>query len=343
MAYPIESLPTPPAGDFLSQKKYNPVARTELAYDDETEHATIREKRVWMRDGSLYKLSEIRPKHQAVDVPMVRTPSWTIRHNGGVEGFVAEKMAAIGVPTFSISPQQNLFRIGNMRRSSHDYVEIARYTSDMNGLDPEHIIPAGASRGADYAIGMTAVAPAHGVEASYAEIISPCLPLNIIRAKLVEGFWNLMGEPQTLYKIIMEDLEYAKVLLETPALDPWEAFQQAKEIATLADGSPGALAHKMPEDTFATIQHFKRDGLGDTTQWWMLDGFKKVIQRFDDGTHMHCVAPRTIAEKIARLTDVRDGIRSGIVGAAALHAAVAVGNPAFEVADDRHLSIVPAS
>jgi hypothetical protein len=346
MAQPTgEFIATPPRGDFLSEKRRNPVHKTEVTYEDETQKALIREHRVQMRDGAYYKFSEVLPKQPQIDVPLIWTPAFTTSHNKGVSKHYALAMADLGVPTFSISPQQNRLRIGNMSRGSHDHIEASMHIAGSLGLDRTHFMAAGPSRGGDQALAMTGVAPAHEAEVVYFDSLAACMARGLFNKDFRKQAAKLKHEPASLMGAIRKGpREYIGVLATTVTYDLGEAYQQAKEVVTLIDGSPGRLAAKMPESSFGVAQQYVNDGLAFHEHWpEVLDQFPNVYQFYDEGSHFHCVDPEEIDKSIERVAHARDGIMSGAVGAAALHDCVAVKNPLFQREVEPHLSVVPAS
>jgi hypothetical protein len=344
MAHPIKSFETLHAGDSLSQKRRNPVKGSEVVYKDETEHALINEHRIWMQDGSQYKLSEVQPKHQAIDVPLIWTPAFTTSHNKGYGREFALGAANLGIPVFAISPQQNLGRIGNMSKGSHDHIETAQYIARIRELNSRHFMTAGPSRGGDQALAMAGVAPAHEAEVVFFQSDAACMMNGLELSKLPEQAAMLKHEPKSLIRMVTKGpIGYRAVLLNTVATDPIEAFQQSKEVFTLTDGSVGRLTRKMPKKSFGVAKRFRYDGLAfNSSTPSVLDPFENVYQQEDEGSHFDCVSPEQLVESIGNIADVRDGIMSGAIGAAALHDMVAVGNPRFQRESDRHLSVVPA-
>lgn len=318
-------------GDFLSQSK-NPVRETIVVGEDETPYANIRELIVRMKDGAYYKASEVLPKRRKVDVMNVRTPAWTTSHNKGYEKEYALGLAAIGVGNICFSPQQNRARIGNMHRSSHDYVEAALTRAHKNGFVTDHLNANGSSRGAMYARVMAAIAPKHGAHADTIESIGAALPKGIVAKDTPRALGRLAHEPLGLVRVVTHDIvNYTPILVDTVTHDLREMEQHGKELFTLIDGSTGRHGAKMPDETAGFDQQFGHDGLGFREHLGeVLDSFGQIHQRLSDGTHIYCVSPWILGQSLERQGHIRDGYMAGAVGSTALYNMVIYDNEAFQ-------------
>ncbi len=330
------------SGDFLS-RRHNPVKATELVYKDETADATIREHNIRMLDGTQYKVSDIQPKHQTTDATYLRTPAWTTSHNKGYEREYALSMAKLGVAVLSMTPQQNLLSIGNMGKSSHDYVSTGQYFATKHGRDSSRFIAGGSSRGAMYSLAIAKAAPSHEAHVDYIDSISPCLPYGLVVSKLGAMASRLTKEPGRLIKMVTKHPHYTNVLAGTITTDLREQIQQLKELPALVSGATGQLAVRMPTDTFGYVQQYHDDGLAHVEDWpEVLSRFPLIRPSYDEGAHLDCVSPDTLAASIRRMEFVRDGFIAGAVGSVALHDMIVPGNSAFtgNTGQDRHLAIV---
>lgn len=318
------------SGNFLSSKS-NPVWETKVISEDETPEANIREYLIKMQSGSVYNMNFVMPKRKKIDTILTRTAAWLTSHDSGFEKEYALRAADGGIPVMTFTPQQNLLRFGKMSRSSHDYVESTKYFAAVHGLDTEHLMTAGPSRGGDHAISMGTVAGDHDMEAIYIDAEAPCMGDALDFRKFSKQVRMLPGEVPEFIRLTTENhMGYAAVLLNTLASKPRHLFQQFKEAPTLINGSVGRYARKLPEDANGFVQMYDVDGLAFNYQWGeILDPFKGVSQHMREGTHIFCVSPDARDRSLERVMSMRDGIMEGYVSAHALRRAIAEGNPIF--------------
>lgn len=318
------------SGNFLSSKS-NPVWETKVISEDETPEANIREYAVKMRSGSMYNMNFVMPKRKKIDTVLTRTAAWLTSHSTGFEKEYALRAADVGIPVMTFTPQQNLLRFGKMSRSSHDYVETTKYFAAVHGLDTEHMMTAGPSRGGDHAISMAAVSDDHGVETIYIDAEAPCMGGALDVNMLGDQVRMLPGEVPELIRLTTENnMGYAAILLGTLASKPRHLFQQLKEAPALIDGSVGRHARQLRPDANGFVQMYDKDGVAFNSQWGaILDPFEGMSQHMRNGGHINCVSPDALDRSTERIMAMRDGIMDGYLSAQALRKAIAEGNPIF--------------
>ncbi len=307
------AMPRDESGDFLYKEFYNPVADTEVTYEDETSKARIRKERVVMENGAYYDVTSTLAKDRTVDVGIVATAAW-LTHDQGINKDRALRAANIGIDTVFISPQQNLDRIGHFGKSVCNIIAIADHMHFRDERDPDHLWVDGISRGGMHALGVAAKAPyINGKRVIAGDYTVPCFPDGIDLGRdlpqLPQLVVNEFGALTAFTRLpLAAMLHYPR----TFAMDPKMLFQHMKEVPTLLSGATGDAARNMPDDTFGHVTNYMGDIMGQGRRWEpIFEKYRNVtVENFDGGGHLSLVDMRCQDKWEKRLRAVHEIIES---------------------------------
>ncbi len=301
------------SGDFLYKDFDNPVIHTEVTYEDETRHATIRKERVTMDNGAYYDVTSTLAKQRSIDIGIVATAAW-LTHDQGINKDRALRAAKLGIDTTFVSPQQNLTRIGHFGRSVCNIIEIADYMHFRDDRDPDHLWVDGISRGGMHALGIAAKAPyVNNKRVVVGDYTVPCFPdgvdLERDLPQLPQLVLNEFSALTAFYKLPLSAMIHYP---RTFALHPKMQFQHLKEVPTLLSGAVGDAARHMPADTFGHVTNYMGDIMGQGRRWEpILEQYDNLsVENFKGGGHLSLVDARCQDKWEARLKAVHEVIES---------------------------------
>lgn len=289
------AMPRDESGDFLLQEFYNPVARREPMYEDETSRANIRKELIYMEDGTYYEVTSTLAKNRTIDVGIVATAAW-LTHDKGINKDRALRAAEVGIDTVFISPQQNLDRIGHFGKDVCNIIRIADRVHRQDGRDPDNLWVDGISQGGMKGLGVIAKAPyIDNKKVVASDITVPCFPegINLKRdlRQVPSLLKNEFGAATAFIKLPLEGLlHYPRTL----ALSPKMQFQHFKQIPALLSGAVGDSARHMPLDTFGHVTNYLGDIMGQGSRWEpiLAEYDNMTVEYFKGGGHLSLVDPR---------------------------------------------------
>lgn len=301
------------SGDFLYKDFDNPVASTEVIYEDETSKARIYKERVTMENGTYYDVTSTLAKQRTIDVGIVATAAW-LTQDQGINKDRALRAANIGIDTVFVSPQQNLNRIGHFGRSVCNIIAIADYMHFRDERDPDHLWVDGISRGGMHALGVAAKAPyVNNKRVIVGDYTVPCFPDGVDLGRdlpqLPQLVANEFGALTTFARLpLTAMLHYPR----TFAAHPKMLFQHAKEVPTLLSGATGDAARNMPSDTFGHVTNYMGDIMGQGRRWGpIFEEYDNItVENFDGGGHLSLVDMRCQDKWEKRLRAVHEIIES---------------------------------
>lgn len=307
------TVPRDERGDFLLQEFVNPVTKTKLLYEDETNQARILKERIEMENGTYYEVTSTLAKERTIDLGIIATAAW-LTHDRGLNQDRALRAAKLGIDTVFISPQQNLDKRGHFGKSVCNIIEISDYLHRRHDRDPDNLWVDGISRGGMHALGVTAKAPfIDGKKVLVGDYTVPCFP---------EGL-DLKRDLVQLPKLILNEFSASTAFLKLPfnavasyprtiAFSPKMQFQQLKEVPTLLSGAAGDAARYMPVDTFGHVTNYLGDIMGQGRRWEPVfaEYDNITVENFKGGGHLSLAAPRCQEKWEDRLKAVHEVIES---------------------------------
>lgn len=307
------TVPRDENGDFLYKEFHNPVANTEITYEDETSKAHIRKERITMNNGTYYDVTSTLAKQRTIDVGIVATAAW-LTQDQGINKDRALRAANIGIDTMFISPQQNLNRIGHFGKSVCNIIAIADYLHLRDERDPDHLWVDGISRGGMHALGVAAKAPyVNNKRVIVGDYTVPCFPDGIDLGRDLPQLPRLVvNEFSALTTFARLPLTAMMHYPRTFAANPKMLFQHAKEVPTLLSGATGDAARNMPSDTFGHVTNYLGDIMGQGRRWEpIFETYDNItVENFSGGGHLSLVDMRCQDKWERRLRAVHEIIES---------------------------------
>lgn len=262
MTYNIAAYPAHTTGNEqeLSTRFDNYALDNPKSIREETHNGnTYRTEHYSMADGANYLVthSEL-GRHALRDASMVmslETSAWLTKYGGLNERRQRALAEHFGIPSIFIGVQQNINKIGNIKRHARNMLALHAHVALRLGNDPENVMLNGISRGAMSADTAQALASKHGTHVIYNDSIVPCMPHGVTPTDFLGGIKqtlpNEFGAVRSLRLPLSILLHYRSTFDHTPR----GIFQQLKETPTLIAGQLGkAVANNPDKESFFGYQ-----------------------------------------------------------------------------------------